>query len=50
MSFAGKKVAALVIDNDDSLRDRRRVALVRELDARGMKGVASYRIVPRRYC
>ena len=47
VSFAGKKVAALVIDKDDSLRVAGEEALVRELDARGMKGVASYRMVPK---
>src|SRR5262245_32638372 len=45
MSFAGKKVAALVIDNDDSLRVAGEEALVRELDRRGRRGVASYRII-----
>jgi hypothetical protein len=47
VTFAGKKVAALVIDKDDSLRVAGEEALVRELDARGMKGVASYRIMPK---
>ena len=47
VSFAGKKVAALVIDKDDSLRVAGEEALVRELDARGMKGVASYRMMPK---
>jgi hypothetical protein len=47
ISFAGKKVAALVIDKDDSLRVAGEEALVRELDARGMKGVASYRMMPK---
>jgi hypothetical protein len=47
ITFAGKKVAALVISNDDSLRMSGEEALVRELEARGMKGVAAYRIVPR---
>jgi hypothetical protein len=47
MSFAGKKVAALVIDKDDSLRVAGEEALVRELESRGMKGVASYRMVPK---
>jgi len=46
-TFAGKKVAALVIDKDESLRVSGEEALVRELTARGMQGVASYRIVPR---
>jgi hypothetical protein len=47
MSFAGKKVAALVIDKDDSLRVAGEEALVRELESRGMKGVASYRMLPK---
>jgi hypothetical protein len=45
--FAGKKIAALVIDKDESLRISGEEALVRELTARGMQGVASYTIVPR---
>src|SRR5688500_20306670 len=47
VSFAGLKVAALVIDKDDSLRVAGEEALVRELTARGMQGVASYRMVPK---
>jgi hypothetical protein len=47
VSFAGKKVAALVITNDDSLRVSGEEALVRELSARGMQGVATYRIAPK---
>jgi len=47
VSFAGQKVAALVIDKDDSLRVAGEEALVRELSARGMQGVASYRMVPK---
>ena len=47
ISFAGKKVAALVIDKDDSLRVAGEEALVRELNARGMNGVASYRMMPK---
>ena len=47
ISFAGQKVAALVIDKDDSLRVAGEEALVRELTARGMQGVASYRMVPK---
>jgi hypothetical protein len=47
VSFAGAKVAALVIDRDDSLRMSGEEALVRELTARGMQGVASYRMVPK---
>ena len=47
VSFAGKKVAALVISKDDSLRVAGEEALVRELSARGLQMVATYRIVPR---
>lgn len=47
VSFAGAKVAALVIDKDDSLRMAGEEALVRELNARGMQGVASYRMIPK---
>jgi hypothetical protein len=46
-TFGGKKVAALIIDKDESLRISGEEALVRELNARGMQGVASYTIVPR---
>jgi hypothetical protein len=47
MNFAGKKVAALVISNDDSLRVSGEESLARELTARGMQGVATYRIAPK---
>ena len=47
LSFAGKKVAALVISSDESLRMSSEEALVRELTARGLQGVAAYRLVPR---
>jgi hypothetical protein len=47
-SFAGKKVAALIMSQDMSLRVSGEEALVRELAAVGVpQGVASYRIVPR---
>jgi len=46
VSFAGKKLAALVISGDESLRVSGEEALVRELTARGFQAVASYRIVP----
>ena len=46
-SFAGKKVAALVISNDESLRVSGEETLARELTARGMEGVAAYRLVPK---
>lgn len=47
VSFAGKKVAALVIANDDSLRVSGEEALARELAPRGLNMVATYRIVPK---
>jgi hypothetical protein len=47
VSFAGQKVAALVISNDDSLRVAGEESLARELSARGMQGVATYRIAPK---
>lgn len=47
VSFAGKKVAALVIAQDDSLRVAGEEALVRELTARGLESVATYRIAPK---
>ena len=47
VSFAGSKVAALVIAKDDSLRVSGEEALVRELAARGLQPVATYRIIPK---
>ena len=47
VSFAGKKVAALVITQDDSLRMSGEESLVRELTARGMQAVATYRMAPK---
>jgi hypothetical protein len=47
-SFAGQKVAALIISDDQNLRVSGEEALVRELAAVGVpQGIASYRIVPR---
>ena len=45
--LAGQKVAALVIDSDESLRVAGEEALARELTERGMQGVPSYRFVPK---
>ena len=45
-SFKGQKVAALVISDDMSLRMSGEEALARELSARGMQGVAAYRLIP----
>jgi hypothetical protein len=47
VSFAGKKIAALVISQDDSLRIPGEEAIVRELTARGLQSVATYRIAPK---
>jgi hypothetical protein len=45
-SFKGKKVGALVISDDLSLRMSAEEALGRELTTRGMQGVAAYRMIP----
>jgi hypothetical protein len=47
VSFAGKKVAALIISNDESLRVSGEEQLARELTALGMQGVQSYRMIPK---
>jgi hypothetical protein len=47
VTFAGKKVAALVMTPDDSLRVAGEESLVRELTARGLQSVATYRIAPK---
>ena len=47
VSFAGKKIAALVITQDDSLRMSGEESLVRELTARGLQAVAAYRMAPK---
>jgi hypothetical protein len=47
VTFAGKKVAAVVMTQDDSLRVSGEEALSQELTARGMQGVASYRMIPK---
>src|SRR6478735_5123790 len=46
-SFFGKKVAALVISKDDTLRVPAEEALARELTKLGMNGIATYRIAPK---
>ena len=47
VSFAGKKVAALIIAQDDGLRVSGEEALARELAGRGLHSVATYRIAPK---
>jgi hypothetical protein len=46
MSYAGKKVVGLVVSDDLSLRMSAEEALARELTARGIEGVAAYRVIP----
>jgi len=45
--YADRRVAALVISDDIGLRTSAEEALARELTARGPKGVATYRLMPR---
>src|SRR5215471_4594923 len=47
MNFAGRKVAAVVVTDDDNLRVSAEEALAREITARGPNGVPGYRIIPR---
>ena len=46
LDMAGKKVAAVLISHDDSLRMSVEEALARELTSRGPVGVAAYRTIP----
>ncbi|MGE5359280.1 MAG: hypothetical protein ACM3NQ_09695 [Bacteroidales bacterium] len=46
-SFAGKKVAALVITSDEALRMSAEEALVRALAPRQVQAVAAYRLIPK---
>ena len=46
LEMAGKKVAAVLISHDDSLRMSVEEALARELTSRGPVGVAAYRSIP----
>jgi hypothetical protein len=45
--FTGKKVSALLISDDHSLRMSAEEAMSRELTSRGAQGIAAYRLVPR---
>jgi hypothetical protein len=47
INFAGRKVAAVLITDDTSLRVPAEEALARELTARGPTGVPAYRIIPK---
>jgi hypothetical protein len=46
-NFAGKRVAAFVVTKDEALRMSAEEALVRQLEAVGVQGEASYRLAPR---
>lgn len=46
ISFKGKRVAAIVISDDLSLRMSAEEALSRELGSRGIQGVPAYRTIP----
>jgi hypothetical protein len=45
--FVGKKVAALVISNDQNLRVSGEEQLVTEIGKRGVNGIATYRMAPK---
>jgi hypothetical protein len=47
INFTGRKVAAVVVTDDDNLRVSAEEALAREISARGPNGVPAYRIIPR---
>jgi len=47
VAYAGKKVVGLVVSDDLSLRMSAEEALARQLTARGVQGVAAYRLIPR---
>ena len=47
MDFAGRLVTALVITDDDNLRMSAEEALAREITARGPRGTAAHRLIPR---
>jgi hypothetical protein len=47
LNFGGRKVVALVIDGDESLRMSAEEALAREISARGPQGIAANRLIPR---
>jgi hypothetical protein len=47
LNFAGKKVAAVVISEDQDLQVSTEEELARQLTALGVKGVPSYRLAPR---
>jgi hypothetical protein len=46
VGYAGKKIVGLVVSNDMSLRMSSEEALARELTAKGVEGIAAYRVIP----
>ena len=47
LAFGGKKVIAVIMTGDQNLEVAGEESLVRELTARGVNGVAAYRVIPR---
>jgi hypothetical protein len=47
VSYQGKKVVGLVVSDDLDLRMSAEEALARQLTARGVEGIAAYRLIPR---
>jgi hypothetical protein len=47
LNFAGKKIAAVVISDDQDLQVSTEEELARQLTALGLQGVPSYRVAPR---
>jgi hypothetical protein len=47
VTFAGRKVIALVISDDDNLRVSSEEALASQLTTRGLVGTPAYRVIPR---
>jgi hypothetical protein len=47
INFTGRKVAAVVVTDDDNLRVSAEEALAREIAARGPSAVPAYRIIPK---
>ena len=47
LDFAGKRIGAVVISADESLRMSGEEALARAITAHGPEGVAAYRVIPR---
>jgi hypothetical protein len=46
LSFAGQKVVGLIVSSDMALRMSAEEALARELTAKGVQGIAAYRVIP----